>query len=205
MWNLGYRPRPQLGHPALVPTAKLAGPMVVLVAASVAFQAFGVYLATQFKAVAQLNYAFAVFSLPLRRLRRRYRHGPHARALREARPRGRRRLPRHLLLRVQDNGLRRRPFSGRHDSARGPDHRPALRARQVRRAGHPGGGHAARRLLRGPAGLLGVLLPGAGPSTPARTRRRQPCSTSSSSCSTRPSPTGCPASSGSSAWCSRSP
>ena len=64
MWGLGYRPRPQLGHPALLPTAKLAGPMVVLVAASVAFQAFGVYLATQFQAVAQLNYAFAVFSLP---------------------------------------------------------------------------------------------------------------------------------------------
>jgi putative peptidoglycan lipid II flippase len=38
--------------------------MVVLVAASVAFQAFGVYLATQFQAMAQLNYAFAVFSLP---------------------------------------------------------------------------------------------------------------------------------------------
>ena len=64
MWSLGYRPRPQLGHPALLPTAKLAGPMVVLVAASVAFQAFGVYLATQFEAVAELNYAFAVFSLP---------------------------------------------------------------------------------------------------------------------------------------------
>ena len=64
MWGLGYRPRPQLCHPALLPTAKLAGPMVVLVAASVAFQAFGVYLATQFQAVAQLNYAFAVFSLP---------------------------------------------------------------------------------------------------------------------------------------------
>src|SRR5215218_7912577 len=64
MLALGYRPRPQFGHPALIPTARLAGPMVVLVAASVAFQAFGVYLATQFKAVAQLNYAFAVFSLP---------------------------------------------------------------------------------------------------------------------------------------------
>jgi putative peptidoglycan lipid II flippase len=64
MWGLGYRPRPQLAHPALLPTAKLAGPMVVLVAASVAFQAFGVYLATQFQAMAQLNYAFAVFSLP---------------------------------------------------------------------------------------------------------------------------------------------
>jgi putative peptidoglycan lipid II flippase len=64
MWSLGYRPRLQLGHPALLPTARLAGPMIVLVAASVAFQAFGVYLATQFKAVAQLNYAFAIFSLP---------------------------------------------------------------------------------------------------------------------------------------------
>ena len=64
MWGLGYRPRPRLGHPALLLTARLAGPMVVLVAASVAFQAFGVYLATQFQAVAQLNYAFAVFSLP---------------------------------------------------------------------------------------------------------------------------------------------
>jgi putative peptidoglycan lipid II flippase len=64
MWSLGYRPRPQLGHPALLTTARLAGPMVVLVAASVAFQAFGVYLATQFEAVAELNYAFAVFSLP---------------------------------------------------------------------------------------------------------------------------------------------
>jgi putative peptidoglycan lipid II flippase len=64
MWDLGYRPRLQLGHPALLTTARLAGPMVVLVAASVAFQAFGVYLATQFKAAAELNYAFAVFSLP---------------------------------------------------------------------------------------------------------------------------------------------
>src|ERR671921_424302 len=64
MFSLGYRPRPQLGHPALLPTARLAGPMVVLVAASVAFQAFSVYLATQFKAVAEINYAFAVFSLP---------------------------------------------------------------------------------------------------------------------------------------------
>jgi putative peptidoglycan lipid II flippase len=34
MLSLGYRPRPQLGHPALLPTARLAGPMVVLVAAS---------------------------------------------------------------------------------------------------------------------------------------------------------------------------
>src|SRR5215203_1873557 len=49
MFSLGYRPRPQLGHPALLPTARLAGPMVVLVAASVAFQLFGAYLATGFE------------------------------------------------------------------------------------------------------------------------------------------------------------
>jgi putative peptidoglycan lipid II flippase len=64
MLALGYRPRPQLGHPALVPTARLAGPMVVLVAASVGFQLFGAYLATGFKALAALNYAFTIFSLP---------------------------------------------------------------------------------------------------------------------------------------------
>ena len=64
MWSLGYRPRPQLGHPALLPTARLAGPMVVLVAASVGFQLFGAYLATGFEALSELNYAFTIFSLP---------------------------------------------------------------------------------------------------------------------------------------------
>jgi putative peptidoglycan lipid II flippase len=64
MLALGYRPRPQFGHPALLPTARLAGPMVVLVAASVGFQLFGAYLATGFEAMAELNYAFAIFSLP---------------------------------------------------------------------------------------------------------------------------------------------
>jgi putative peptidoglycan lipid II flippase len=64
MLSLGYRPRPQLGHPALLPTARLAGPMVVLVAASVAFQLFSAYLATGFEALAELNYAFTIFSLP---------------------------------------------------------------------------------------------------------------------------------------------
>src|ERR671921_2787084 len=64
MLALGYRPRPQFGHPALLPTARLAGPMVVLVAASVGFQLFGAYLATGFKALAALNYAFTIFSLP---------------------------------------------------------------------------------------------------------------------------------------------
>jgi putative peptidoglycan lipid II flippase len=64
MLALGYRPRPQFGHPALIPTARLAGPMVVLVAASVGFQFYGAYLATGFKALAALNYAFTIFSLP---------------------------------------------------------------------------------------------------------------------------------------------
>jgi putative peptidoglycan lipid II flippase len=64
MWRLGYRPRPQFGHPALLPTARLAGPMVILVAASVGFQLFGAYLATGFEALSELNYAFTIFSLP---------------------------------------------------------------------------------------------------------------------------------------------
>jgi putative peptidoglycan lipid II flippase len=64
MLALGYRPRPQFGHPALLPTARLAGPMVVLVAASVGFQLLGAYLATGFEAMAELNYAFTIFSLP---------------------------------------------------------------------------------------------------------------------------------------------
>ncbi len=64
MLALGYKPRPRLRHPALLPTAKLAGPMVVLVAASVGFQFFGAYLASGFGAVAELGYAFTIFSLP---------------------------------------------------------------------------------------------------------------------------------------------
>ena len=64
MLKLGYRPRPRLRHPALAPTARLAGPMVVLVAASVGFQAFGTFLATGFGAAADLGYAFTIFSLP---------------------------------------------------------------------------------------------------------------------------------------------
>ena len=61
---LGYRPRPQVGHPALLPTARLAGPMVVLVAASVGFQLLAAHLASRYGALAELNYAFTIFSLP---------------------------------------------------------------------------------------------------------------------------------------------
>ncbi|HKH11442.1 MAG TPA: murein biosynthesis integral membrane protein MurJ [Rubrobacter sp.] len=61
---LGYRPSPQVGHPALLPTARLAGPMVLLVAASVGFQLLAASLATGFGAYAELTYAFTIFSLP---------------------------------------------------------------------------------------------------------------------------------------------
>ncbi len=64
MWRLGYKVRPRFNHPALVPAARLAGPMVVMVAASVGLQLFAYYLATRYNAAAQLGYAFTVFSLP---------------------------------------------------------------------------------------------------------------------------------------------
>jgi putative peptidoglycan lipid II flippase len=64
MWRLGYEPRPRFKHPALLPTARLAGPMIVLVAASVGVQLFANFLATSFNAAPQLYYAFTVFSLP---------------------------------------------------------------------------------------------------------------------------------------------
>ncbi|WP_047863798.1 murein biosynthesis integral membrane protein MurJ [Rubrobacter aplysinae] len=64
MIALGYVPRPQFGHPALGPTMRLAGPMVILVAASVGFQFFATFLASEFDRVAELNYAFTIFSLP---------------------------------------------------------------------------------------------------------------------------------------------
>jgi putative peptidoglycan lipid II flippase len=64
MWRLGYKVRPRFNHPALVSAARLSGPMVVMVAASVGLQLFANYLATQFNAAAQIAYAFTVFSLP---------------------------------------------------------------------------------------------------------------------------------------------
>ena len=64
MWRLGYKVRPRFNHPALVPAARLSGPMVVMVAASVGLQLFANYLATRYNAAAQLAYAFTVYSLP---------------------------------------------------------------------------------------------------------------------------------------------
>ncbi len=64
MLRLGYRPRPQFGHPALASAARLAGPMLILVAASVGLQAVANFFATSFNAATQLGLAFVVFSLP---------------------------------------------------------------------------------------------------------------------------------------------
>lgn len=64
MIALGYVPRPQIGHPALGPTMRLCGPMVILVAASVGFQFFATFLATGFGAASDIIYAFTIFSVP---------------------------------------------------------------------------------------------------------------------------------------------
>jgi putative peptidoglycan lipid II flippase len=64
VWRLGYRPRPRLGHPVLVPAARLAGPVVVFVAAAVGIQVVANYLGSRFDGVEKLWYAFTVFSLP---------------------------------------------------------------------------------------------------------------------------------------------
>jgi putative peptidoglycan lipid II flippase len=64
MWRLGYKPRPRVRHPALLAAARLAGPMLVLVAASVGVQAVAYFIGTSFNAAPQLYYAFTIFSLP---------------------------------------------------------------------------------------------------------------------------------------------
>ena len=64
MWRLGYEPQPRLRHPALAPAARLAAPMLVLVAASVGVQAVAYLIGTSFNAAPQLYYAFTIFSLP---------------------------------------------------------------------------------------------------------------------------------------------
>jgi putative peptidoglycan lipid II flippase len=64
VWRLGYRPRPRLGHPVLVPAARLAGPVVAFVAAAVGIQVVANYLGSRFDGVEKLWYAFTVFSLP---------------------------------------------------------------------------------------------------------------------------------------------
>nr|WP_243638120.1 murein biosynthesis integral membrane protein MurJ [Rubrobacter taiwanensis] len=62
--RLGYRPRPRLGHPALRSAARLAGPMLVFVAAAVGVQFAANLIGSQFGAVEYLWYAFMIYSLP---------------------------------------------------------------------------------------------------------------------------------------------
>jgi putative peptidoglycan lipid II flippase len=63
-WRLGYRPRPTLGHPALLAAARLAGPVLVLVAATVGVQVAVNLFGSSFGGVEKLYYAFVIFSLP---------------------------------------------------------------------------------------------------------------------------------------------
>ncbi len=64
MYRLGYRIRPVFGHPALLPAVKLAGPMLVFVAASFGLQFIVTLLSSAFFASMQVGLAFIVFSLP---------------------------------------------------------------------------------------------------------------------------------------------
>lgn len=64
MWRLGYRPRLVGGHPALRSAARLAGPMVVFVASSVGVQIVANLIGSQFDGIANLWYAFMIFTLP---------------------------------------------------------------------------------------------------------------------------------------------
>jgi putative peptidoglycan lipid II flippase len=63
-WRLGYRPRPALGHPALLAAARLAGPVFVLVAATVGVQVAVNLFGSSFGGVEKLFYAFVIFQLP---------------------------------------------------------------------------------------------------------------------------------------------
>ena len=63
-WRLGYKIRPVFGHPSLLPAVRLAIPVLVFTAGSLGVQFVGLLLSSSFGAVAQLGYAFVVFSLP---------------------------------------------------------------------------------------------------------------------------------------------
>jgi putative peptidoglycan lipid II flippase len=64
-WRLGYRIRPVFGHEALLPAVRLALPVLVFTAGSIGVQYVGgTLLGSYYGAVAQLYFAFTVFSLP---------------------------------------------------------------------------------------------------------------------------------------------
>lgn len=64
MLRLGYRPRLQIGHPALVSAARLAGPMLIFVASAVGVQVFANLFGSSYSGASNLWYAFTIFQLP---------------------------------------------------------------------------------------------------------------------------------------------
>jgi len=65
VWRLGYRIRPVFGHEALLPAVRLAIPVLVFTVGSIGVQFVGgTLLGSYYGAVAQLYFAFTVFSLP---------------------------------------------------------------------------------------------------------------------------------------------
>ncbi|WP_083760068.1 murein biosynthesis integral membrane protein MurJ [Rubrobacter xylanophilus] len=62
--RLGYRPQPVAWHPSLLPAARLAGPMLVFVAAAVGVQAAANFFGSAFSGASDLWYAFMIFQLP---------------------------------------------------------------------------------------------------------------------------------------------
>jgi putative peptidoglycan lipid II flippase len=63
-WRLGYHPRPALGHPALLAAVRLAGPVLIFVAATVGVQVVANLFGSRFGGVEKLYYAFVIFQLP---------------------------------------------------------------------------------------------------------------------------------------------
>src|SRR3712207_3744722 len=59
-WRLGYRPRPILGHPALLAAVRLAGPLFVFVAATVGAQGVANLLGSLYGGVEKVFYAFVI-------------------------------------------------------------------------------------------------------------------------------------------------
>jgi putative peptidoglycan lipid II flippase len=64
VWRLGYRPQLTFGHPALLAAIRLAGPVLVFVAATVGVQMAVNLFGSRFGGVEKLYYAFVVFQLP---------------------------------------------------------------------------------------------------------------------------------------------
>ncbi|CAN5826069.1 murein biosynthesis integral membrane protein MurJ [soil metagenome] len=62
--RLGYKPELRIGHPALASAARLAAPVLIFVAATVAVQVAANLFASRSDGVDELYYAFIIFLLP---------------------------------------------------------------------------------------------------------------------------------------------